>query len=92
MVSNLIFRTKNLDGLIKLLKCGYIRPNCNSIEFRNKTKFEEEIKKLKGFEDFTLELNIIDNIRIQLHMLEIKQLAKNPSNYLAKSKKKKDKK
>ena len=88
MVSKLIFRTKNMDGLIKLLKCGYIRPNSNSIEFRNKTKFEEEIKKLKGFEDFTLELNIIDNIRIQLHMLEIKQLAKNPSNYLAKSKKK----
>ena len=79
-VANQIFKTSNLDGLIIIFKYGKARGN--SINFREKNLFANEIKNLKGYEKFTLELNKIDEDFLQFYMDELKKIAQNPLDYL----------
>lgn len=79
-VANQIFKTSNLDGLIIIFKYGEARGN--RINFKEKNLFANEIKNLKGYEKFTLELNKIDKNFIQFYMDELKKIAQNPLDYL----------
>ena len=79
-VANQIFKTSNLDGLIIIFKYGKARGN--SINFREKNLFANEIKNLKGYEKFTLELNKIDKDFLRFYMDELKKIAQNPLDYL----------
>ena len=79
-VANQIFKTSNLDGLIIIFKYGKARGN--RINFKKKNLFANEIKNLKGYEKFTLELNKIDEDFLQFYMDELKKIAQNPLDYL----------
>ena len=79
-VANQIFKTNNLDGLIIIFKYGKARGN--SINIKEKNLFAKEIKNLKGYEKFTLELNKIDKDFLRFYMDELKKIAQNPLDYL----------
>ena len=79
-VANQIFKTNNLDGLIIIFKYGKARGNI--INIKEKNLFANEIKNLKGYEKFTLELNKIDKDFLRFYMDELKKIAQNPLDYL----------
>jgi len=72
-VANKIFERKNLDGLLILLKYG--KPRGKSIEYNDKKSFAEEIKKLKGFEKFSLDLNDMDNRIVESRLKKLEDIA-----------------
>ena len=81
-VANQIFKTNNLDGLIIIFKYGKARGNRINIKKKKKNLFANEIKNLKGYEKFTLELNKIDKDFLRFYMDELKKIAQNPLDYL----------
>ena len=71
--ANKIFENKNLDGLLIIVKYEKVRGV--SINYKNKESFAEEIKKLKGFENFSLDLNDTDEKYITLHLEKLEKTA-----------------
>ena len=71
--ANKIFENKNLDGLLIIVKYEKVRGV--SINYKNKESFAEEIKKLKGFENFSLDLNDTDEKYITRHLEKLEKTA-----------------
>ena len=71
--ANKIFENKNLDGLLIIVKYEKVRGV--SINYKNKESFAEEIKKLKGFENFSLDLNDADEKYITRHLEKLEKTA-----------------
>ena len=71
--ANKIFENKNLDGLLIIVKYEKVRGV--SINYKNKESFAEEIKKLKGFENFSLDLNDKDEKYITRHLEKLEKTA-----------------
>ena len=71
--ANKIFENKNLDGLLIIVKYEKVRGV--SINYKNKESFAEEIKKLKGFENFSLDLNDTDEKYIARHLEKLEKTA-----------------
>ena len=71
--ANKIFENKNLDGLLIIVKYEKVRGV--SINYKNKESFAEEIKKLKGFENFSLDLNDTDEKYITCHLEKLEKTA-----------------
>ena len=71
--ANKIFENKNLDGLLIIVKYEKVRGV--SINYKNKESFAEEIKKLKGFENFSLDLNDKDEKYIARHLEKLEKTA-----------------
>ena len=71
--ANKIFENKNLDGLLIIVK--YEKVRSVSINYKSKESFAEEIKKLKGFENFSLDLNDTDEKYITCHLEKLEKTA-----------------
>ena len=71
--ANKIFENKNLDGLLIIVKYEKVRGV--SINYKSKESFAEEIKKLKGFENFSLDLNDTDEKYITRHLEKLEKTA-----------------
>ena len=71
--ANKIFENKNLDGQLIIVKYEKVRDV--SINYKNKESFAEEIKKLKGFENFSLDLNDKDEKYITVHLEKLEKTA-----------------
>ena len=71
--ANKIIENKNLDGLLIIVKYEKVRGV--SINYKNKESFAEEIKKLKGFENFSLDLNDTDEKYITRHLEKLEKTA-----------------
>ena len=71
--ANKIFENKNLDGQLIIVKYEKVRDV--SINYKNKESFAEEIKKLKGFENFSLDLNDTDEKYIARHLEKLEKTA-----------------